>query len=92
MTDTLQDGLVLLREDGADYRRAALIAERTGARIVEGAGDGDGALELRLGADGLSLARDGMVLRGDFADMLLWSTRPPAWGRTPCCSRRAAAW
>ncbi len=70
MTDTLQDGLVLLCDRGADCGRAALIAERTGARIVEGGGDGDGALALRLGADGLSLARDGMVLRGDFADML----------------------
>lgn len=68
MIDTLQAPLLLVAPKGADSGRVASVAAATGARVVEGVPDG--ALALRLDEEGLSLERDGMVLRGDFADML----------------------
>ena len=68
MIETLQVPLLLVASKGADSERVASVAAATGAKIAEGAPDG--ALALRLDEDGLSLERDGMVLRGDFADML----------------------
>lgn len=71
MTDSLQDGLLLAVDGGASFEYAERVAASTGARMA--AADGleayDG-LMLRLGAGGLSLERGGMVLRGDFSEML----------------------
>ena len=68
MIETLQVPLLLVASKGADPERVASVAAATGAKVAEGAPGG--ALALRLDEGGLSLERDGMVLRGDFADML----------------------
>lgn len=68
MIETLQVPLLLVASKGADPERVASVAAATGAKIAEGTPGG--ALALRLDEGGLSLERDGMVLRGDFADML----------------------
>lgn len=68
MIENPHSKLLLVASAQADPLRARAIAAATGAELVQDA-PAD-ALTLRLDASGLSLERDGMVLRGDFADML----------------------
>lgn len=62
--------IVVAVGDGADFEAAKAVATRVHAPLVSADDVPTSQLALRVDANGLTLTRDGMELRGDFSSML----------------------
>lgn len=83
VADERMAGLVLIVSEDADEVEASALAARLSVPLMRESEAGrldEAALALRFDTEGLSLVRDGMVVRGDFSTMLA-RLKPHVLGR-----------